>query len=273
MFCFRFLVHLRQSWKKLSRLPNKTGVWLLQLLLGILIKVGMHEMSTQLLFYCYFLNRVFPSFVWPPITQHGWQTHRRGYGTSQVCLPPPSQPDSTQCADSWDRRPAVPSGFRVPQEVSCLKGVSILQSIVSLYVLPIKHLIFSWWILQHLLYSILHPLLNSHCINTSARSVATVIASVCVIYVCRFHARFTAPALGEMKHLSPLTLVDPRTLFNQWRHNSQHHYHPSNRTQYSPILLQCALSANKLKLFTTNNKTLSSKQNILNISYNPAFDR
>lgn len=190
-------------------------------------------MPTQIFFYCYFLCMGFLCFVWPPITQHGWQTPQRFHAAS-----PHSQTEFHPVCRQLGPRTRCSIRLLCSSRslmflflVSCLffiklKGVSIIQSIAFFLCVfsLIKHLIFSWWVL--------HPLLiNSHCINTNARLVARVIASICVIYVCRFRPRFTAPALGEMKHLSPLTLVDPRSLFNQWRHNSQHHYHPSNRTQ------------------------------------------
>lgn len=82
MFCFRFLVHLRQSWKKLSKLPNKTGVCLLQLLLGVLMKSEWIKCPPNYFFYCYFLCMGVLCFVWPPITQHGWQTPQRFHAAS-----------------------------------------------------------------------------------------------------------------------------------------------------------------------------------------------
>lgn len=162
-----------------------TGVWLQLLLFWGSDELGWHKPCPSNYFAAF--CAVF-FFLWPPITQHGWQTPQRFHAASphsEIRIPPSMQAVGTA-------------------------GSLFHQAFVFFCILLN---------------------INLHSIIRSGSLVSRIVTSICVIYVCRFHPRFTALALGEMKHLSPLTPVDPSSLFNQWRHKTQHHYHPSNHTQ------------------------------------------
>lgn len=159
MFCLRRLIQLRQSWRNSLSIHTRLAT-------AAFVKgsdqLRMHKKCPPN-YFAAILCTVFLCFLWPPITHHRWQTPQRFHAASlhsETEFHPVCRLLGLQTLCSIRLLCSSRSLMFLCLAASALLIWRVfllfnLLSVLSLCVLSIKCLIFSWWVLQHL-YCILH---------------------------------------------------------------------------------------------------------------------